>query len=52
VLELEPQMFLQTIDETEATGTVAQIYSTQKAQLGCVMATAKSFTARPDLLPI
>src|SRR5688572_8526877 len=45
-------MFLQTIAEEEATGAVADIYKAQKSQLGFVMATAKSFTARPDLLPI
>jgi uncharacterized peroxidase-related enzyme len=45
-------MFLDTIGEDEATGRVAEIYERQKAQLGFVMATAKAFTARPDLLPI
>jgi uncharacterized peroxidase-related enzyme len=45
-------MFLQTITEEEATGRVAQIYETQKSQLGFIMATAKCFTTRPDLLPI
>lgn len=45
-------MFLRTIDEAEATGRVAEIYAAQKAQMGFVMATAKSFTPRPDLLPI
>ena len=45
-------MFLQTIEEDEATGRVAEIYEKQKAQLGFVMEAAKCFTARPDLLPI
>jgi uncharacterized peroxidase-related enzyme len=45
-------MFLQTITEAEATGRVAEIYEAQKSQLGFVMATAESFTPRPDLLPI
>ncbi len=45
-------MFLQTITEEEATGRVAEIYKAQQSQLGFVMATAKSFTPRPDLLPI
>jgi uncharacterized peroxidase-related enzyme len=45
-------MFLQTIAEEEATGRVAEIYRAQKSQLGFVMAAAKAFTARPDLLPI
>jgi uncharacterized peroxidase-related enzyme len=45
-------MFLQTIAEEEATGRVADIYKAHKAQLGFVMAAAKCFTARPDLLPI
>ncbi len=44
-------MFLQTIEEDDATGRVADIYDVQKAQLGFVMAAAKAFTARPDLLP-
>jgi uncharacterized peroxidase-related enzyme len=44
-------MFLQTIEEEEATGRVAEIYEKQKAQLGFVMEAAKCFTARPDLLP-
>ena len=45
-------MFLQTIEEDEATGRVAEIHEKQKAQLGFVMEAAKCFTARPDLLPI
>jgi uncharacterized peroxidase-related enzyme len=44
-------MFLQTIGEDEASGRVAVIYEAQKAQLGFVMAAARAFTARPDLLP-
>jgi hypothetical protein len=45
-------MYLQTIGEEEATGRVAEIYAAQKSQMGFIMATAKSFTPRPDLLPI
>ncbi|MBZ9654183.1 carboxymuconolactone decarboxylase family protein [Phyllobacterium lublinensis] len=45
-------MFLRTIGEEEATGRVAEIYDAQKSQHGFVMATARSFTARPDFLPI
>lgn len=45
-------MYLQTIAEDQATGRVAEIYEAQKAQMGFVMATAKAFTPRPDLLPI
>jgi uncharacterized peroxidase-related enzyme len=45
-------MYLQTIAESEATGRIAEIYKTQKAQLGFVMDAAKCVTARPDLLPI
>lgn len=45
-------MFLQTIADDEATGRVAEIYEAQKSQLGFVMAAARCFTARPDLLPI
>ncbi len=44
-------MFLQTLGEDEASGRVAAIYEAQKAQLGFVMAAARAFTARPDLLP-
>ncbi|MGO4525619.1 carboxymuconolactone decarboxylase family protein [Microvirga sp. 2MCAF35] len=45
-------MFLQTIEEEDATGKVAGIYEKQRAQVGFVMEAAKCFTARPDLLPI
>ncbi|WP_114945522.1 carboxymuconolactone decarboxylase family protein [Microvirga calopogonii] len=45
-------MFLQIIEEEDATGEVAEIYEKQRAQLGFVMEAAKCFTARPDLLPI
>jgi uncharacterized peroxidase-related enzyme len=45
-------MFLQTIGEEEATGRVAEIYAAQKSQFGFIMETAKSFTTRPDLLPV
>jgi uncharacterized peroxidase-related enzyme len=45
-------MYLQTIGEEAATGRVAEIYEAQKSQMGFVMSTAKSFTPRPDLLPI
>jgi uncharacterized peroxidase-related enzyme len=45
-------MYLQTIEEEQATGRVAEIYARQKSQLGLVMEAAKCFTARPNLLPI
>ncbi|MDF2687759.1 MAG: alkylhydroperoxidase [Microvirga sp.] len=45
-------MFLETIEEDQATGRVAEIYERQREQLGFVMDAAKCFTARPDLLPI
>ena len=45
-------MFLNTIGDGEATGRVAEIFAAQKAQLGFVMSATRSFTARPDLLPI
>ena len=45
-------MYLQTISEQDATGRVAEIYQRTKAQLGFVMATAKCFTTRPDLLAL
>ncbi|QDO99196.1 peroxidase-related enzyme [Ferrovibrio terrae] len=44
-------MYLKTIDETEATGKVADIYAAQKAQLGFVMSAAQCLTSRDDLLP-
>jgi uncharacterized peroxidase-related enzyme len=45
-------MFLQTINEADATGKVAEIYARQKSQQGFVMAATACFTARPDLLPL
>ena len=45
-------MFLETIEDEQATGRVAEIYERQRAQLGFVMEATKCFTARPDLLPI
>ena len=39
-------------NEEAATGRVAEIYEAQKSQMGFIMSTAKSFTPRPDLLPI
>ncbi len=45
-------MYLQTIAEQDATDRVAEIYQRTKSQLGFVMATAKCFTTRPDLLPL
>ncbi|MEH2533806.1 putative peroxidase-related enzyme [Bradyrhizobium sp. AZCC 1588] len=45
-------MFLKTIDETEATGRIAELYAAQKAQSGFVMSATRCWSARPDLLPI
>jgi len=45
-------MFLQTIEDSDATGRVAEIYERQRSQMGFVMEATKCFTARPDLLPI
>jgi uncharacterized peroxidase-related enzyme len=45
-------MFLKTLDETEATGRIAELYAAQKAQSGFVMSATRCWTARPDLLPI
>ena len=45
-------MYLKTIEETEATGRVAEIYERHKAQTGFVMAAIACFTSRADLLPI
>lgn len=45
-------MFLRTIGDDEATGEVAAIYAKQQASLGFVMAAARCFTSRPDLLPL
>ncbi|MBX9588895.1 MAG: hypothetical protein K2X43_06305 [Hyphomonadaceae bacterium] len=44
-------MFLKTIDKTEATGRIAEIYRAQMAQNGFVMSAIACWTARPDLLP-
>ena len=44
-------MYLKTIDESEATGKVAEIYAAQKAQLGFVMSAAQCLTSRENLLP-
>jgi uncharacterized peroxidase-related enzyme len=44
-------MFLQTIAESDATGSVADIYAAQKGKLGFVMEAMQCLTARPDLLP-
>ncbi|MDB5522422.1 MAG: putative peroxidase-related enzyme [Rhizobium sp.] len=45
-------MFLQTIAESDATDSVAEIYGKQLDSQGFVMEATKCFTARPDLLPI
>lgn len=45
-------MFLKTVDETEATGRIAELYGAQQAQNGFVMAATRAWTARPDLLGI
>lgn len=45
-------MYLKTIGEDEATGRVAEIYDSQMKQQGFVQSALKSFTARPDLLPV
>lgn len=44
-------MFLTTITETDASGSVAEIYRAQKEQIGLVMSAIQCWTARPDLLP-
>lgn len=44
-------MFLETTDETQAEGRVAEIYAAQRRQLGFVMAAARCMTTRADLLP-
>ncbi len=45
-------MFLKTIDESEATGRVAEIYAEEKAALGFVMSATECWTTRPDMLPL
>jgi uncharacterized peroxidase-related enzyme len=45
-------MFLKTVEETEASGRIAELYGAQKAQNGFVMSAVRCWTARPDLLPI
>lgn len=49
---LDSEMYLKTIDEGAATGTIAEIYAAQKAQLGFVMSATQCLTSRDDLLPI
>lgn len=44
-------MYLRTISEKEATGAIADIYASEEAQIGFVMAATRCFTTRPDLLP-
>jgi len=44
-------MYLKTMEESDATGRVAEIYAAQKAQLGFVMSAAQCLTSREDLLP-
>lgn len=45
-------MYLKTIEESAATGRIAEIYAAQKAQLGFVMSAAQCLTSRDDLLPV
>jgi uncharacterized peroxidase-related enzyme len=45
-------LFLKTIGDEEATGRIAELYQSQKAQIGFVMAAMRCWTARADLLPI
>ena len=44
-------MYLRTISEGEATGRVAELYAEERAQLGFVAESTKSWTTREDLLP-
>jgi uncharacterized peroxidase-related enzyme len=45
-------MFLNTVDEANATGRVAEIYAAERAELGIVMEASKCWTVRPDMLPV
>lgn len=45
-------MYLKTIEESAATGRIAEIYAALKAQLGFVMSAAQCLTSRDDLLPV
>lgn len=45
-------MYLKTIEESAATGRIAEIYAAQKAQLGFVMSAMQCLTSRDDLLPV
>jgi uncharacterized peroxidase-related enzyme len=45
-------MFLKTVEESEATGRVADIYGDEQGSLGLVMEASKCWTARPDMLPV
>jgi uncharacterized peroxidase-related enzyme len=44
-------MYLKTIEEADATGTIADIYAAQRARLGFVMSASQCLTTRPDFLP-
>lgn len=45
-------MFLETIAPAAAQDRIAEIYGMEKAALGFVTAATRSWTARPDLLPL
>jgi uncharacterized peroxidase-related enzyme len=45
-------MYLQTINEEEATGRIAEIYGEERSNFGFLMEADKCWTTRPDLLPI
>lgn len=45
-------MYLKTIEESAATGRIAELYAAQKAQLGFVMSAMQCLTSRDDLLPV
>lgn len=44
-------MYLKTISEADATGRVGDIYAAERAQLGFVAESTRSWTTRADLLP-
>jgi uncharacterized peroxidase-related enzyme len=43
-------MYLRTIDETEATGEVAEVYSRVKAQMGFIMEATQCWSTRPEIM--
>jgi uncharacterized peroxidase-related enzyme len=43
-------MYLKTVDETEATGEVAEVYRHTKAQMGFIMEATQCWSTRPEIM--